>query len=62
MSASRGGHVEVVRYLCEVGGKELLMMTDEMVRTQEMDICKFFGGVVDHVLSFHRRGRKIFRR
>jgi hypothetical protein len=25
MSASSGGHMEVVKYLCEVGGKELLM-------------------------------------
>jgi hypothetical protein len=28
ISASKGGHIEVVKYLCEVGGKELVMMTD----------------------------------
>jgi hypothetical protein len=26
--ASEGGHVEVVKYLYDLGGKELLMMTD----------------------------------
>jgi hypothetical protein len=24
-SAAGGGHIEVVKYLCEVGGKELIM-------------------------------------
>jgi hypothetical protein len=30
MSASSGGHMEVVKYLCEVGGEELLMRADEV--------------------------------
>ena len=30
MSASDGGHMEVVEYLCDLGGKELLMMTDNV--------------------------------
>jgi hypothetical protein len=30
MSASRGGHMEIVKYLCEVGGKKLLMRADKV--------------------------------
>ena len=30
MMASAGGHMEVVKYLYDLGGKELLMMTDEV--------------------------------
>ena len=38
MHASGEGHVEVVRYLCEVGGKELLMMTDKVSALQRVCI------------------------
>ena len=35
MAASLGGHMEVVRYLYDLGGKELLMVTDRVsVRMQ----------------------------
>ena len=30
MRASEGGHMEVVKYLYDLGGKELLMMTSEV--------------------------------
>jgi hypothetical protein len=30
MKASNGGHVEVVKYLYDLGGKELLIMTSEV--------------------------------
>jgi hypothetical protein len=30
MLASVGGYMEVVKYLCEVGGKELVMMKDDV--------------------------------
>ena len=28
--AAGGGHIEVVKYLCEVGGKELIMRLDQV--------------------------------
>jgi hypothetical protein len=28
MSACLGGHLDVVKYVCEIGGKELVMATD----------------------------------
>ncbi len=37
MLASKGGHMEIVRYLYDVGGKELLMMTDEV--SVNMYVC-----------------------
>ena len=30
MSACEGGHLDVVKYVCEIGGKELVMATDEV--------------------------------
>jgi hypothetical protein len=30
MSASRGGHMEIVKYLCQLGGKELLVRADKV--------------------------------
>jgi hypothetical protein len=29
-SAAKGGHIEVVKYLCEVGGKDLIMRLDQV--------------------------------
>ena len=37
MSACKGGHLDVVKYVCEIGGKELIMATD-MVRVW-MEYC-----------------------
>jgi hypothetical protein len=28
MKACSGGHLDVVKYVCEIGGKELVMATD----------------------------------
>ncbi len=36
-TASWGGHLEVVKYLCEQGGKELLMLTDKV--SGLWDVC-----------------------
>jgi hypothetical protein len=30
MSACKGGNLDVVKYVCEIGGKELVMATDEV--------------------------------
>jgi hypothetical protein len=30
MSACSGGHLDVVKYVCEIGGKELVMATDSV--------------------------------
>jgi hypothetical protein len=30
MSAYEEGHLDIVKYLCEVGGRELLMVKDEV--------------------------------
>jgi hypothetical protein len=31
LEASRKGHIEVVKYLCELGGEKLLMLTNEVI-------------------------------
>jgi hypothetical protein len=37
--ASRKGRLEVVKYLCEQGGKELLMLTNKASAFRLMDLC-----------------------
>jgi hypothetical protein len=37
--ASGQGHLEVVKYLCEQGGKELLMLTNKASAFRLMDLC-----------------------
>jgi hypothetical protein len=39
MSASVGGHTEVVKCLCEVGGKELMMMKDRVSTCEPIYAC-----------------------
>jgi hypothetical protein len=38
-TASDKGHLEVVKYLCEQGGKELLMLTNKASAFRLMDLC-----------------------
>ncbi len=45
MKACEGGHLDVVKYLCEIGGKELVMATDKV------NILNCVGIVGMHVLE-----------
>ncbi len=39
MSASEGGHLEVVKYLYDLGGKELLMMRSDVSMWMHVWTC-----------------------
>jgi hypothetical protein len=47
MSASVGGHTEIVKYLCEVGGKELVMMTDKVSACVLIHACIFVKMLIE---------------
>jgi hypothetical protein len=51
MVAAHSGHLEVVKYLVEVGGKELLMLVDKVYSDQPFFSCCF---IYLHIIHYCR--------